>query len=131
MVHFDEQFLTIHWDEDTKVIWAEWKGNPAGEVYRRGMQAGLELIQQRKARKWLADTKLFGTLPTEDMKWAYEDWLPRALAAGLRWMAFVTPKKVIAKTIMKNVTSRVDEHALSIAHFETLDEARDWLLAQN
>lgn len=130
MLHFEERSLTIHWDDDTKIIWAEWKETPSAEIYRRGLNAGLELLQQKKARKWLADTRLLGALQTEDVKWGNEDWMPRMLAAGLRWMAFVTPKKVIAKMMVKNVVSRIDAHDLSMAHFETLDEARDWLRAQ-
>lgn len=130
MMHFNERFLTIHWDEDTKVIWAEWKETPAGEPYRRGLNAAIDLIRQKKGRKWLADVKHLGAVSTEELKWTNEDWMPRALAAGLRWMAFVTPKKAITKVMVKNVVSRVDDHDLSIAHFETFDEARDWLRAQ-
>jgi SpoIIAA-like len=130
MVYFNERFLTIHWDEDTQAVWAEWKEAVGGEPFHRGLNAGLELIVKKKARKWLADTKLLGAVPTEDVKWTNEDWMPRVLSAGLRCMAFVTPKKVVVQMAVKNVVSNVDENALSVGHFETLDEARAWLRAQ-
>lgn len=130
MVYFDERFLTIHWDEPTQAVWAEWKEVVTGEPFRRGLNAGLELIHEKKARNWLADTKLLGPVPIEDLKWTNEDWMPRALAAGLRRMAFVIPKKVVVQMAVKDVVSKVDESALSTAHFNTLDEARAWLRAQ-
>jgi hypothetical protein len=130
MMHFDERFLTIHWDEDTKAVWAEWKEAVEGEPFRRGLNAGLELVRQKKARKWIADTKHMGVVSVEDVKWTNEDWIPRVVAAGLRWMAFVMPRKVVAKMAVKTVVSKLGEHELSTSYVESLDDARAWLRAR-
>lgn len=130
MVHFDERFLTIHWDEDTKAVWAEWKEATGGESFRRGLNVGLELVLQKKSRRWLADTKNLGAVSAEDLKWTNEEWIPSVVAAGVRSMAFIVPKKVIAKIVVKSGVSRIDENELSTGYFGTVDDARAWLRAQ-
>src|SRR5687768_6890684 len=112
MVHFDEPPLIIRWDDDTKTVWAEWREAPSAERYRRGLAAALELIQQKTARRWLGGIQNLASLSVEHLKWTSEDWTPRALAAGLRWMALIRPKKVLMKMIVKSYVTRVDERDL-------------------
>jgi hypothetical protein len=130
LVHFDEPFLTIHWDDDAGVIWAEWKDSVGGEPMQRGLFAGLDLILQKKAHKWLADTRRLGAMDPADVKWVNDVWLPRAVAGGVCWMAFLAPEKVVVQLAVKSFMSRINERELGIAYFDNIDAARAWLRDQ-
>ncbi len=130
MIYFNESFLRLHWDEGTSLIWAEWKEVVEGEPMRRGLSTALDLIVQKRARRWLADTRRLGAVPADDVKWINEYWIPRAIAGGLRWMAFVMPTKVVAKLTVKSVVSRINDKDLRTSYFDNVEEARTWLRAQ-
>ena len=106
------------------------EGGHRGRILPQGLNAGLELVLQKKSRRWLADTKNLGAVSAEDLKWTNEEWIPRVVAAGVRSMAFIMPKKVVAKIVVKSGVSRIDENELSTSYFGTIDDARAWLRAQ-
>jgi hypothetical protein len=130
MIHFDEPFLTISWEEDANIVCAQWKEEVRREPMRRGLEAGLELVIQKKSRKWLVDSRRLGSIEPVDVKWVNDHWMPRAVAAGLRWMAFVMAKKVVMQLTMKSFMARINEQELSNAYFDDVNEARAWLRAQ-
>jgi hypothetical protein len=130
LVHFDSSFLTVHWDESSNVVWAQWKDVAGGEPMRCGLQAGLELVLQKRSRKWLADTRQLGAMEPADVKWVSDDWLPRVVAGGVSSMAFVTPKKVIVQLAVKSFMSRINDRELCNAYFDDIEAAFAWLRSQ-
>lgn len=97
---------------------------------RRGLQVGLELVSLKQSEKWLVDSRTLGSIDPADVKWVNDNWIPRAVDAGLRWMAFVLAKKVVMKLTMKSFIARINGRDLSSAYFDDLDEAWDWIRAQ-
>ena len=130
MIHFDEPFLTIYWEAEDRIVRAQWKDEVGGEPMRRGLEAGLALIHQQRAQKWLVDSRLLGAIDPIDVKWVNDNWMPRAAAAGLRFMAFVMAKKVVMQMTMKSFIARINERELSTAFFDDVDQARAWLREQ-
>jgi hypothetical protein len=129
-VHFDESFLTLHWDEAAGIIWAEWKAATGGEPLKRAFEVAIDVITKTKGRKWLADTRHLGVISAEDVKWVNDNWIPRAVNAGVCWMAFVTPTKVSVQLAVKAFMSRINDRELGIAYFDDFEQARAWLRAQ-
>jgi hypothetical protein len=130
MIVFDQRYLTIHWDDDLGAVWMEWREFIDGEAFRDGLDRGLALLVKNRSSKWLADLRSLGPVSLEDQKWSNEDWFPRALASGLRTMAVVVPRKVVAKMSVHTIMSKVDDKNLTTAHFGDLGLARSWLRAQ-
>lgn len=131
MIYFDEPFLAVSSVEEGNIIWAEWKGTPAGEPLRNGLAAGLKAVVENQSSKWLADTRHLGTMDPLDVKWVNDNWIPRAVAAGIRWMAFVTPVRVIMQIQVKSFMARIDGRELANSYFGNIDEAWAWLRAQH
>ena len=131
MIYFDETFLRLSWDEGTNIVCAEWKNAVGGEPMRRGLQAGLDLVRQKKSRKWLVDSRRLGSIEPGDVKWVNDMWMPNAVAAGLSWMAFVMAQKVVMQLTMKSFMARINERELSTSYFDDLDKATEWLRAQS
>jgi len=130
MISFDDSFLTLAWEPDDRIICAQWKGEVPSEPMRRGLEAGLELIAEKQAHKWLVDSRLLGAIEPADVKWVNDHWIPQAVRAGLTAMAFVLAKKVVMQLTMKSFIARIDERELANAYFDDIDSARAWLREQ-
>jgi hypothetical protein len=85
----------------------------------------------KKTGRWLADLRNLGPIAPDDQQWSNEDWFPRAIAGGVRWMALVAPKRVVAKMAVWTIMSKVADRSLVTAYFDELPAAREWLRAQN
>jgi hypothetical protein len=127
MIYLNERYLTILWDAEIGAVRMEWKEFVDADAFRAGLNAGLALLGQKKTGKWLADLRRLGPVTLEDQKWSNEDWFPRALAAGLRCMALVSPRKVVAQMSVRTIMSKVLDRNLTTAHFDDLEQARQWL----
>lgn len=130
MVYFDQPWLTIHWDEPTQVIWLEWKGYAEGAEFRSSLEQGLLLMRKMGASRWLTDLRRAGPVSQADQKWGNEDWFPRVTAAGLRFMAMVSPQSAVSRLSMKQILNRVNGTPVISAHFDNLPEAWEWLRSQ-
>lgn len=127
MIHFNERYLTIHWDSQINAVWMEWKEFIDGSAFRSGLDTGLALLTQKKTGRWLADLRNLGPVTPEDQKWSNEDWFPRALSGGIRWMALVAPRKVVAQMSVRTIMSKVNDKNLTTAYFDELELAKQWL----
>jgi len=130
MIHYENPFLTLSWLAEENIVCAQWKDDVDSEPMREGLEAGLELVREKHAKKWLVDSRRLGAIDPQDVKWVNETWMPQAVDAGLRWMAFVMAKKIVMKLTMKSFIARINDREISNAYFEELDEARKWLTAQ-
>jgi hypothetical protein len=129
MVYFQESFVKISWDEDAQAVVIEWLGPARGENLKIGLNAGLKLLAEKNKGKWLADTKKLGVFGKTDEEWANTDWLPRAVTAGLRKMAFVIPESALGRMTLDAVIRNSTREGLGLesAFFDNLEDARAWL----
>lgn len=130
MIYMNERFLTIQWDSELSAVWMEWKEFADGETFRWGLDAGLDLLINNKTGRWLADLRNLGPIAPADQQWSNEDWFPRAIAGGVRWMALVAPKRVVARMAVRTIMSKVEDRSLVTAYFDELPAAREWLRVQ-
>ena len=131
MIHYDEPHLRLDWDPVTQIVCAEWKGDVRGESMRNGLEEGLKLIVKTRARKWLVDGRGFESIEPDDVKWANDNWIPRAVDAGIAWMGFVMAKKIVMAMTMKSFIARINQRELGTGYFDDLEAARRWLIAQS
>jgi hypothetical protein len=55
-------------------------------------------------------------------------WFPKMISLGLKKAAFVVPKDIFAKmTMQKAHTTKEVAISIEINHFQTIEEAKDWL----
>lgn len=131
MVVFDESWLTVSWDEYCQAVRLEWKSYVEGEQARLGLDTGLQLLQRKRAYRWLADVRRLGPVRQVDQQWINQDWFPRAIAAGLRVLATVSPRSAVARLSVKQIMSKVNDVDLLNGYFDDLEQARNWLRGQS
>jgi len=126
-LYFQSPRFRVFWDPAISTAIGAGEGFVDGEELRTGMDKGLELLIKNCSNKWLAEMSHRRVHTEEDQKWIVDDWTPRAVAAGLRYTAFVLPTSVIAKMSLKRMTHIVAERSLEIGYFDDLEDARQWL----
>lgn len=127
MVHYNKPHLTVRWDDQTEAVHMDWHDFADGEPYREGLDAGLDLVEERDATRWLADLRDLGVVSEEDKQWSNEEWFPRALESSLSSMAIVRPESVIADMAVDDIMQEVGDGEITVKNFEDIDAARKWL----
>jgi hypothetical protein len=86
----------------------------------------LDHLRRHDLHKILGDDTALAVIPIDDQAWLREDWMPRALSAGLKAAASKSPKGFFGRQSVANVMSRAPRE-IALRSFEKLDEAKAWL----
>ena len=127
MVHKQDPFITIHWDEEISAVNMEWTKFSISVRFRRALNEGLDLLVAKGSHRWLADLRGLGPVGPEDQTWSNEDWFPRGIAGGITRMALVVPISILSKMSVDTIMQKVDETNLAVHYFDSVEEARQWL----
>ena len=98
-----------------------------GKEFQEFLLAGMELLKENKARKWLSDDRGLPALTAADMDWAHNTWFPQTAAAGWKYWAIVQPTKVIGKMNMDRLVKDYLAGGITARYFSDPDEAMSWL----
>jgi hypothetical protein len=124
-------YLTISWDEINNITITDWKGGfVRGENLKTGLDEALTFFKGKNGKKWLGNTKELGVFGIDTQKWINENWFPRFLATGVRYMAVVVPSDALGKMSVEAVVSTVQGTNLMTHYFDNSDAASKWLVQQ-
>lgn len=104
-----------------------WRGYHTSPSFRAQNESVLAALAAHKASKILCDIRHFLLIGSEDQAWLNGHWLPRAMDAGLRQAAIVTPLYFFNRVAVGEVVQRLDASRLRVEYFEDPETARDWL----
>lgn len=127
MIVFNERWVTIHWDEPTQAVWVESKAYAEADEFRVSADVMISLIQRKRCSRYLADNRYLAPISQADQRWIQQEWFPKVVAAGIRWMAVVSAKSSVARLSVKQILSKFNDQTLTIANFDDLEAARSWL----
>jgi SpoIIAA-like len=126
-VYFDAPGVaSVRWDEDGQLVLVEWQGWANASEFAGLLDAEIVALRKHHGTRMLADCRRQKGLSAADQDRANENWLPRALAAGLKRFA-VVPSSGLAEANLKERLGKVRAGALEVAYFPTPEEARAWL----
>jgi len=127
-VNFDASGIaSVRWDGSGKLVLVEWEGWADSAEFAALLDAEVRALTEHRGSRLLADCRRQKVLRPEDQERADKEWLPRALAAGLKRFAIVLPTSVLAAMNVQGRLSKVASATLDIAYFEGVDEARAWI----
>jgi hypothetical protein len=127
-VYFDVPGVaSVRWDEAGQLVLVEWQGWANTAEFAELLEAELVPLTKHHCTRILADCRRQKFLNPAPKDRTNKDWLPRALAAGLKFFAVVVPSSVLANLNLKTSLDKVPATALQVAYFATTEEARDWL----
>ena len=107
---YEDDLLRVYWNERGCYFLSDWLGVfRKGAQLRRAYQACVEAAKARRPSVWLADTSKFPVLDPVDAKWVAEWFWPEFARAGVRYMAGVSPQKVVSKMSVSRATEGLAE----------------------
>jgi hypothetical protein len=119
----------IHYDREVPCVVMVWQGYFTSPEFRAANERVLALLRETASSKLLGDVTNFTLIGAGDQRWLNDDWIPRAIGAGLRACALVQPVYYFNKVAVDSVARQVDPARLSIGYFNDRASARDWLRA--
>ena len=123
----DNDFATLWYYPDKKIIYHKFKKFIHGEVFHEFLLKGTVIMKENQATKWLSDDQLNPVLRQDDIAWGDENWVPQTLEAGWKYWAIVQPKSMIATLNMKKLAKKYEAFDLITKFFATSEEAMEWL----
>lgn len=119
--------LTVGFDAEVPCVTMIWRGYATSREFREGNERILGVLTERGASKLLGDIKEFVLIGADDQHWLSSNWIPRAVEAGLRTVAIVTPVFYFNRVAVESVGQKLDPNALVLQYFDNPDVARQWL----
>ena len=129
---FEEKHGTVEYDASVPCIIVTTFGYMTSDQFRNFLDIGLDLFIAKKQNYerlcWIANTRKRVVRPDEDTRWVVTNWNPRATAAGIYHIAFVSPENVFGdlsvKKYIKETENQGDRIVLQL--FDDLHAAKDW-----
>lgn len=122
----DNPVCAVSVDRDLRCVTLVWRTYATGAQLRFIHESMLDLLKRHRLRKILRDDTDLPTLHDDDQQWIAGSWMPRAIAAGLRFSAYKTAEAYWGKVAMDQLMSLAPS-GLTIRSFDDLEEARSWL----
>lgn len=122
-----EPYLSISWDGVNQHVFSEWKAFANSAELRAGLLKGIQAIRDHGAIAYVSDARKVKVIVHDDQKWIRDFWLPLAMAAGLKRIAFVTAATGLGKLTIEDVSGLVDENGLQSRTFDSMAAARQWV----
>lgn len=126
-VYVDESYLSIRWDGLHKHVFSEWRGFANSAELRSSLLKGIAAIRDNRAAAYVSDARKLRVIVHEDQNWIKETWMPLAIQAGLKRLAFVTAGTGLGKLTIEDVAGLVDNHGLLSRTFDSVASARKWV----
>src|SRR4051812_4480030 len=82
---------TGDFDAEVPCVVITWQGYATRKALPGANEQIMAVIARHKTSKMLADVKHFVLIGAEDQTWLASDWIPRAIEAGMKTVAMVTP----------------------------------------
>ena len=126
-VYVDEPYVSIRWDGLHNHVFSEWRGFANSAELRNCLLKAIEAIRDNRAAAYVSDARKLKVVVHEDQVWVKETWMPLAISAGLKRLAFVTSSTGLGRLTIEDVVTMVDDHGVQSRTFDSLNAARQWV----
>lgn len=86
---FGRVFYRIEYNSASNIVAADWHGTATQQDLRNAVVIGLEVHERTRCPYRLNDNTAFSGPWADSVAWLEQEWLPRAYAAGIRYLAQV------------------------------------------
>lgn len=118
---------SVRWDVAGRMVVVEWEGWANSAEFNALLDAEIKALETHRGGLLLADCTLQRVLNTAEQERANREWIPRAVAAGLKKFAIVLPVSQLAAAHIRERTSEALPSAYEVAYFDDVERATSWL----
>jgi SpoIIAA-like len=124
-VYLDTPYVSVSWARHCVMV--EWKAWAGSADFRAAQLMSIRACEENRSSQLLVDARNMKVVLVDDERWWAEEMLPLLAMTGVRWVAVVKPTNRLAGAIVSDVGRTRRNLVAETRHFETLDEARQWL----
>src|ERR1700730_10157184 len=117
----------VTWDPTLSAVYAEAQGWADSTELVEVLEACICALTEHQGSRWLVDGRKMKVVKQSDQDWIYQEFFPRALAAGLEHIALVTPESGLAKITVDLMLRRLPAMKVDFEYFVTVGAARAWI----
>lgn len=125
--------FSVTFNSASRCVEFTWNNFVKGEAFHEGCNAMIAALKKHSTSKLICDSRRYTVVDPADQLWSIQDWLPRAITAGLTTFAVVMPESVVGKLSVQNVINdkkhTPKELSLTREMFNTMEDARTWISA--
>ncbi|MEN7548957.1 STAS/SEC14 domain-containing protein [Rapidithrix thailandica] len=122
---FEDEFIEIAYLSEKNIIYTARKGYPTLDKVKESLEHSYECLVKYQSQKVLSDmTQLQGTF-TFANEWVTGVWLPKALQAGLKYVAYVYSEDVFSRFALDDLMKKMTNFEMQV--FKCKEEALQWL----
>ncbi len=118
----------LDFDPEIPCICVVWKRYATSLQLRFVHEQILHKLKKYQCHAILGNDTALQTIHAEDQRWIVEDWMPRAVASGLKWIASKRPSSHFGRIAVDSVRA-IAPPGLDLCSFGELEDARHWLNA--
>ena len=118
---------SVKWDEGESTVFVEWEGWANSTEFAALLDAEVRALAEHHGSRVLADCRRQKVLSPADQEKADREWVPQALAAGLKQFAVVLPTSALAAMNLGDRLGKVPDGAFAVGYFENVSAAKRWL----
>jgi hypothetical protein len=120
-----EVYFTSSYDEANGWIYNEWKGEVTVDEVIDACKVSIEYLEEQKSSKILNDNSQLKGSWDEANEWIAQNWMPRALAAGLKKFAHIISPDVFGALSAEELVTKASDFEMRI--FDNRADAEAWL----
>lgn len=123
------KYILAGWMDDGNVFYYTWKGFVPPNEMKILLDEVLMHLQIGNGALMLQDLRTTQAVGAEVQEWLITNWVPRAVAVGLRKVALLTPQSVFGQMAVNQVRNKVMINGVELDNQFFDDEAKaiQWL----
>ena len=123
----EDEYMSLRYYPETGIVHHQIKGYLVQGGFRKLLSASAELLETYRATKYVSDDRNNVVVDPEDIKWADENWYPRAAKAGLKHWALVLPSTMVGTLQSKSILEHRRRQGVDVEGFDRIEDAMAWL----
>jgi hypothetical protein len=131
---YEKEYVTLDYDSSVPCVISTSLKFMMLEEFKSQLNFGLEFMKEKIKETgrmmWLPDTTLAGAVDDESIKYAIEDWTPRAIAAEIKHVGFVISESewanVATEVYGESVKGSGEKEGMTTSFFRDVETAKNW-----
>jgi hypothetical protein len=123
---FNDEFISVDYDVNNRVIFANWKGYQTESTIKQGCEKILYAMMQFRCRRVLNNNSNVIGIWIPAATWLATDWFPRAITAGLSKFAWIYSPAASSRNFIDEIL-KLTAHTQIIRTFREVPAGIAWL----
>lgn len=122
-----EVYYTAQFNEKEGWLHGQWDGYISSDEVIEGVKQFMRTFENLKYEKLLNDSSRGEGSWDEANEWLGQNWIPSAIANGLKKFAFVVSPDIFSAMSSEELATKIPGTAFEMRTFETKADAEAWL----